>query len=222
MRLLRFSLLLSALLPLTLEAQQWSASVATGPFVFGDFARRTFRLTTEDGAAEHTLALSAGTRAGLNVGIERNLGQRWGLGVQGTFTRAPLTVKGDDGDGTETNAGDVDVATIALPIVFHINRNGNVRFHVFAGPAHAAYRVSDKVDGTTGVPVFDGTRNTWGLMAGARVTWRVSDRFALEGAIDDIVTRSPYEKNEIPGGGSRVVIPRPHNVHTAVGVRWAF
>jgi hypothetical protein len=221
MRLLRLPFLLIALLPLTLEAQQWSASVATGPFVFGDFARRTFRLTTEDGAAEHTLTLSAATRAGLSVGIERNLGDRWGVGVMGTFTHAPLAIEGDDGDSVELDAGDIDIATIAIPIVFHVNRNGNFRAHLYAGPAHAAYRLKSAVGGQ-GVPVFEGTRSDWGVVGGVRLSWRLSDHLAVEGAIDDTVTQSPFRKEDVPGGGSRVEIPNPHNVHTTVGLRWMF
>ena len=43
----------------------------------------------------------------------------------------------------------------------------------------------------------------------------------IEGTISDIVTTSPFDRDEfedVPG----YTIPKPHNVHTTVGVRWKF
>lgn len=214
------ALLLCLLSSGALEAQSWSASVGTGPFVFGDFARRTFTIETEDDRAEHTIDLSAATRPGLTVGIERELNERFAVRVTGTFTRAPLEVAGDD--GVELDDVNIDVATIAVPLVVRINTNGTFRFYVFGGPAHAAYRINGNVRNGTGLPLFEGTRNDWGLTAGGGVSWRLSDRISIDGEIDDTVTRSPFRESDLPGGGSGLEIPRPHNVHTTVNLRWRF
>jgi hypothetical protein len=53
------------------------------------------------------------------------------------------------------------------------------------------------------------------------VAWWVSDRFAVEGNISDIVTSSPFDREDFPDVPG-FDIPRPHNVHTTVGVRWRF
>src|SRR5688572_8018596 len=78
-------------LTLPLAAQNWSVGVGTGPFVFGDFVERTVRVGTGEGpSGEQTIILSAGTRVGLAVDLERRLTHRWAIRAEGTFTRAPL------------------------------------------------------------------------------------------------------------------------------------
>lgn len=49
----------------------------------------------------------------------------------------------------------------------------------------------------------------------------VSERFAVEGTLTDIVTTSPFERSDFPDVPG-YTIPKPHNVHTTVGVRWKF
>ena len=53
--------------------------------------------------------------------------------------------------------------------------------------------------------------------------WWLSNRFAVEGEVDDIVTASPFRRSDFPAlnfGG--VKIPKTHNVHTTAGIRYRF
>ena len=215
-------LLLSAL---PLQAQKWSFGASTGAFVFGDFLERRLRAVGGGPAGDQTLVLSAATRPGLSLDIERRLADRWAIRLEGTFARAPLTIDqrgvGDDDDGAELDAGELDVTTWMLPLVFRINPNGTFRFHILGGPALAVYR-ADAPENSQGVdPAFADTSLEWGLAAGGGVSWWVSDRFAIEGNITDVVTTSPIDREDLPDVPG-IDIPRPHNVHTTVGVRWKF
>src|SRR5512142_1744616 len=90
----------------SVQAQDWSIGVGTGPFVFGEFVRRTLTIVTETGTGEQTTRLSAKTRPGLSVDIERSFAPRWAVRLDGTFTHAPLQVKGStDSGGVTLNAG---------------------------------------------------------------------------------------------------------------------
>jgi opacity protein-like surface antigen len=214
---------LALALPLPLAAQDWSIGASTGPFVFGDFVERTVRIGTGEGpTGTQTLVLTAGTRAGLALDIERNISDRWAVRLEGTFTNAPLRLEqaGTGGDGSEIDAGDLDVSTFMLPVVFRINRSGAFRFHVMAGPALALYR-GNAPDTAGAQPVFDGTQSEWGVAYGGGVGWWMSERFAIEGNLTDIITSSPFDRDNF-ATATRVDIPRPHNVHTTVGVRWKF
>jgi opacity protein-like surface antigen len=199
-------------------AQDWSVGVATGPFVFGDFVTRTFRVGNTSPGRTVTSTLSAATRAGLRVDLERRLTGRWSVRAEGTFVHAPLSV-GDD--AVELDAGKIDVSTLSLPIVFHLNRGGTFRFHVFAGPAYGAYRIKRQNNAPASLAIFNGTRAEWGLEAGGGIAWMLSDRFAVEGAISDTVTGSPFREEDLSSARG-VTIERPHNVHTMVGVRYRF
>lgn len=221
--LLPLSALLLATLALPLAAQDWGVRVATGPFVFGDLLERTLRPGNEQGSqGPHTLTLSAATRAGLAVDIERSLSDRWAVRAEGTFTRSPLTVRQTgQSDGVELDAGELDISTFTLPIVFRINQGGTFRFHVMAGPALAFYRLNSRENSTGAEPAFDGTQSEWGLVAGAGAAWWLSDRFAIEGQLSDVVTSSPIDRSDLPDVPG-IDIPRPHNVHTTIGLRWKF
>lgn len=213
-------LVLVSTLPLT--AQNWSVGAATGPFVFGDFLERTVRIGTGEGpSGTTTLVLSAATRAGAAIDIERRINDRWAVRLEGTFTNAPLKLEqsGGAGDGAELDAGDLDVATFMLPLVYRINRNGAFRFHVLAGPAMAVYR--GNAPGPSSSPVFEGTQQEWGVAYGGGVGWWLSDRFAIEGNLTDTTTTSPFEGQSFPNT-TNLDIPRTHNVHTTIGVRWMF
>ena len=215
------ALLLASALPL--KADDWSIGVATGPFVFGDFVRRTLRPATPEGSPSgtQTMVLSAATRAGLAVDVERAFAPRWAVRVEGTFTRAPLSVKDEhDDDGTSIDAGDVDISTFTLPLVFRINPSGSFRFHILGGPAYAMYRIQGRPN-ASGISPFDESRGGWGATAGGGVAWWMSDRFSVEGRISDTYTSSPFKREDFPPVPG-FKIPKPHNVHTTVGVRWRF
>lgn len=210
-----------AVFALPLAAQDWSLGVGTGPFVFGDLLERRLRPGTGQGPAEPTtITLTPATRAGLTVDLERTFSERWAVRFEGTLTRSPLTVRteGDEGEGTRISAGDLDVLTLAVPLVFRINPRGAFRFHLLGGPAAAAYRVSEpelpQVD-----PAFSGTEYKWGIAFGGGVAWWLSDRFAIEANLTDTITGSPLDEDNFedePG----VDVKRPHNAHGTLGIRW--
>jgi opacity protein-like surface antigen len=205
-----------------LAAQNWSIGAGTGPFVFGDFLERTVRIGNGEGpGGRQTLVLSAGTRAGLAVDLERRLGDRWAIRLEGAFTRAPLRLEqaGTGGDGAELDQGDLDVTTVMLPVVFRINPNGAFRFHLMGGPAVAFYRGHTTDTGTEAI--FEEAQTETGVAFGGGVAWWMSDRFAIEGNLTDITTGSPFEREDF-ASTTRVDIKRPHNVHTTVGIRWKF
>jgi len=214
------ALLLAISLPAT--AQNWSFGAATGPFVFGDFVERKLRLTNGEDNEPVTMTLSAATRAGLALDLERSLGDRWAVRVEGTFTRAPFTAKqsGGPGDGTEISEGKLSVSTFMLPVVFRINPHGAFRVHLMAGPAVAIYR-ADAPKSAGASPAFEGTQGEWGGAFGGGIGWWVSDRFAIEGNLTDIVTTSPFDRDSFPDVPG-ITIRNPHNVHTTVGLRWKF
>lgn len=213
--------LLASALPLA--AQQWSFGASTGPFVFGDFLERRVLVGTPGGPpTSQTITVSAETSPGLALDLERSFSDRWAVRAEGTFTRAAMSVQveGND-DGVDVDAGEMDVSTFMVPLVFRINPRGTFRFHLLGGPALAVYRLraQQNVDGAQ--PAFEGTQLEWGLAAGAGVAWWVSDRFAIEGNLTDVVTTSPIDRDQFPDVPG-IDIPRPHNVHTTVGVRWKF
>ena len=217
---------LFALLPLLLSPQAlgdaWSLGVHTGPFVFGDFVERTLRLGTGEGPADiSTLTLSAGTRAGLAVDLERSFSDRFGARLEASFTRSSLSVKTSLNEGVDIEAGDLDVTTVMLPLIWRINPRGTFRFHVMGGPAYAMYEIERRAPAPGGLPLFEGTRNEWGIAGGGGVGWWFSDSFAVEGQLVDIITSSPFERDDFPANAT-IEIQRPHNVHTTVGVRWRF
>ena len=206
---------------LPLSADDWSVGLHSGPFVFGDFVERKLRPTVggQPGGLV-TMSLTADTRAGLAVDVQRDFSERWGVRLEGTFSRAPLAIREEGDDAFTFDAGEVDVTTLTLPIVFRINPNGAFRFHLMGGPAYAMYRFEPEAH-SGGISVIDRTANEWGVALGGGVGWWMSDHFAIEGTLTDIVTTSPFERSDFPDvpGYS---IPKPHNVHTTVGVRWKF
>ncbi|HYH06282.1 MAG TPA: hypothetical protein VEK11_04390 [Thermoanaerobaculia bacterium] len=213
--------LLSATLPLA--AQEWSLGVHSGAFVFGDFVERRMRVGTPGGpTSTSSLILSASTRPGLTIDLERTLTHRFSFRVEGTFTRAPLAVEQrSSGNPVEIDAGELDVTTLSLPLVFHINRGGAFRFHLHGGPALALYR-ADPVENVDGAePVFSGMQSEYGVIFGGGVAWWLSDRFAIEGNVSDIITTSPFDREDFPDAPG-IQIERPQNGHATVGVRWRF
>jgi hypothetical protein len=218
---LRLLPLLACLFPLAVQAQQWNIGGGVGAFTFGDFSSRTVRIGNESGSASTTIKLSAKTRPGVTVDLGRDFSDSFGMRLQATWVDAPIAVKNGDGDGVALDDGKLDVTTLSVPFVWTINSRGSFRFHLLAGPAYAMYRL--KRQGTTlrDEAFFNGTRNRFGVIGGAGVDWWWSRRFAVEGEISDILTSSPIERADYQGLRG-VDIPRPHNVHTTVGLRYRF
>jgi opacity protein-like surface antigen len=213
------ALALASALPAT--AQKWSVGVRTGPFVFGDLVERRVQPAGGGAGGVVTMTLSAATRAGAAIDLERELAPRWALRLEGTFTQAPLSVEDEnDEDGVAFDAGEVDVSTFTMPLVFRVNPRGAFRLHVMGGPAYALYRIQGKSN-FSGITPLDVRRGEWGLAGGAGLAWWTSDRFAVEGTLTDVVTASPFEREDFSSGPGWN-IPRTHNVHTTVGVRWRF
>lgn len=203
-----------------LLAQDWSIGVGTGLFVFGHFAKRSIRIGTEGNSSVTTITLGAATRAGLSVDVERMLGRSLSVRLDGTFTESPLSLRSSRGDNSVSiDAGKIDVGTFSLPLIWNINRGGALRFHVGAGPAYALYHIRRRTGESA---IFEGTRPRWGAAAQAGVAWQWSRRFAVEGAISDVVTSSPLERADFPPSSVGLDIPKPHNVHTTVGLRYRF
>ncbi|HEV7922012.1 MAG TPA: hypothetical protein VGR02_14590 [Thermoanaerobaculia bacterium] len=200
-------------------AEGWSVGIGTGAYVFGDFARRSIRVGTEGTSHIATSTLSAATRPGLAVDLQRDLTPAMALGLAATLVEAPLATRSRNGENSSSiDAGKIDVGTFSLPLVWRINRSGALRFHLAAGPAWAAYRIRRR---TGEAQIFEGTRDRFGAMGAAGVAWQWTPRFAVEGEISDAVTASPLERSDFPPSGS-VTIPKPHNVHTTVGLRYRF
>ncbi|HEX7418342.1 MAG TPA: hypothetical protein VF505_00555 [Thermoanaerobaculia bacterium] len=206
------------------RASNWSFGAGTGPFVFGDFVRRTLQTGNEGASGQQTTRLSASTRAGLSVDIERNLGgDRFAIRLEGTFTHAPLAVKGSSSGGVALDAGTINAGTFTTPLVIRLNPRGTFRFHVMGGPAYAIYDITRRSNSTSTLSPFTGSRERWGAAIGGGVDWQWSHRFAIEGQIADITTTSPFKRSEFSAGGlSHVQIPRTRNVHTTVGIRYRF
>ena len=213
-------LLAALLFAIPAAAQDWSVGIATGPFIFGDFAERTLRVgTPEGGTTTSTDTLSGATRAGLAVDIERKLSDRLSFRLEGTFTEAPLAL----GDGDfELDAGNLDVATFTVPLVFHVNPRGAFRFHLLAGPAYAAYHIDARENANQQAPIFEGTRNRWGYAAGIGLGWHINERFAIEAGVTDLVTESPFRREDFGSSLTTVDIPRTQNVHSTIGLRIKF
>lgn len=212
--------LLLTVCTLPATAQNWSIGARTGAFVFGDLLERRVQPIAGDPDDEATrLTLTAKTRPGLVVDLERRLADRWAVRFEGTFTRAPLALRDPSNDEGDIHSGDLDVTTFTVPLVFRINTGGAFRFHLLGGPAYVLYVF--KPDNAAGIPIPDDSRAEWGVQVGGGVTWHVSERFGIEGAISDVATKSPIERTDLPDlPGFK--IPRPHNIHTTVGIRYRF
>src|SRR5687767_149824 len=215
--------LLVLLVALPANADKWSIGIGTGPFVFGQFVKRTVRIATPSGSETQTTTLSAATRAGLAVDLERGFGDRYGVRLEAAFTRAPIGIKGTErqDETVDIPAGDIDVTTLALPLLIRINPQGTFRFHVMGGPAAAAYSIRTRRNAAATIPFFRGTRTRVGVAIGAGLAWQWNEYFAIEGNITDINTASPFSPEEIGGLGG-VETPRPNHLHTTVGLRYRF
>jgi hypothetical protein len=192
------------------SAQQWSASIGSGPFVFGHFAERTVSIGNEGAVTTTHSRLSAATRAGATADIERNLSRYFGVRLEAAWTKAPLSIKSSSGSSSVSiERGKVSVTSFTAPLVIHLNR-GAFRFHILGGPAYALY------------DMFDETRGRWGGTAGVGAAWWWSQRFGVEWQVSDTVTASPLHANEVAANGKGVELLRPNNGHTTLGIRYRF
>jgi len=116
------ALLLAATTP-PLRAESWSLGVGTGPFVFGYFVQRTTQVNTDAGSGTVRSRLSAATRPGGSADIEREINDWLGVRLDAAWTRAPMKVK-SGGQGVAFDAGTANITTVALPLVFNVNRHG--------------------------------------------------------------------------------------------------
>jgi opacity protein-like surface antigen len=206
---------------LPLSAQNWSLGVHSGGFVFGDFVERKVRPFIGGVPGDTvTMSLSAATRPGLAVDVQHDFSRRWGVRLEGAFANAPLQIKEEGDDALTFDAGELNVVTVMLPVVFRINPEGSFRFHLMGGPAYAMYEFEPETQAGA-IAVADRTEHRWGFAAGAGVGWWLNDRWAIEGTITDISTSSPFDRADFPDVPGYSV-PRPHNVHTTVGVRFKF
>ncbi|MEO6259982.1 MAG: hypothetical protein ABIP63_06500 [Thermoanaerobaculia bacterium] len=214
-----FILILALGLPTAAQAD-WTIGAATGPFVFGNFAERTSRVINGSSSGSTRSNLSASTRAGASIDVESGITDWLGVKLEGSWTRSPLRIKSSGGSGLTFDAGEVSVTSFSLPAVIHLNRHGAFRFQLEAGPSYSLYRVSPKRGGT--IPLFEGTRGRWGGTAGGSVSWWLSSRVAIEGRAVDLVTTSPFRREDLASPSVGVSIPKTHNVHTTVGIRYRF
>jgi len=200
-------------------ADDWSLGAGTGPFVFGKFVSRTSRITTDTAVSTTTLRLSAATRPGLVVDVERSFSERWAARLEGTFTESKLSVRGS-GSGVHLDAGRLNVTSWALPLVFTINPHGSMTLQIFGGPAFAQYDIHATTNHS--LQPFNGSRGRAGGMAGVDLQWWLRHSFAIEAKAQDIVTASPFERSDFPVNTTGLEIAKPHNVHTSLGIRWRF
>jgi opacity protein-like surface antigen len=215
------SFLLVSTLPA--DAQDWSLGVHSGAFVFGDLVERRLRVGNPGGPISTTsIILTADTRPGLTVDLEHSFSPRWAVRAEGTFTRAPLAAEQrSGGNPVEIDAGELDVTTLSLPLIFRINPRGSFRFHLHGGPAVALYKAHAVENVDNAEPVFEGSQTEWGFLFGGGVAWWLSDRFAIEGNVSDTITSSPFEREDFPDVPG-IDIKRPHNAHATIGLRWKF
>ena len=216
------TLALLLFLAVPLQAQNWSASIGSGPFVFGHFAERKVTIGNEGGGSTTTSRLSAATRIGLSGDIERNFGRWLAVRLEVAGTRAPLSIKSSSSSSAITlDAGHISVTTLSLPLVVHLN-GGAFRFHALAGPAYGMYDMNRQNSSTAGVPLFEGTRGRWGAALGFGAAWWWSPRFGVEWQVEDIATESPLHVSDVAASSKGVKIMKTHNGHTSLGIRYRF
>ncbi|HMC20869.1 MAG TPA: hypothetical protein VKL19_03385 [Thermoanaerobaculia bacterium] len=207
----------------TARSEAWSLGIATGPFIFGHFLQRTVTINNETGSATTTSRLSAATRAGAAVDVERHLNDWLAVRLEGTWTRAPLRIKSKSGDqGVTIDAGRLNVTTFVVPLVVQFNRKGALRFQVMGGPAYALYDVHRRAGGGTTFALFEGTRARWGGAGAVGAAWWWNSRFSLEWQAREIITTSPFRVSDVASSPQGIRIPKPHNGHTTIGIRYRF
>jgi hypothetical protein len=217
------ALAVAAVSSTTVHGEAWSLGATTGPFIFGHFVERTQTVNTETGSATTKSRLSAATRAGAALDLERDLNDWLAIRLEGTWTRAPLRIKSKSGNqGVTIDAGHLNLTTFVFPLVVHFNRRAALRFHVMGGPAYALYDVRRRTGGGTTLPLFEGTRARWGGAGAVGAGWWWNSRFGVEWQAQEIVTASPFRVSDVAASPRGIHIPKPRNGHTTIGIRYRF
>jgi hypothetical protein len=220
-KVVRLLLILNAI-ALPALGQNWSVGGGFGPLVFGRFAERTVVINTETGSAKTTSRLSAATRPGLSADVERNLNDRFAIRLDAAWVEAPLRLKSSSGgSGVTIDSGRMNLTTFSAPLIIRLNPHGTFRFHVMGGPAYALYKVHRRT-GAGSLPLFEGTRGRLGGVTGGGVGWWLSNRFGVEWQLADIITSSPFRRQDIAATQQGVHIPKPQNGYTTLGIRYRF
>jgi hypothetical protein len=208
-----------------LLADNWLIGGGSGAFVFGDFAESERVLGTPEQVIRVKSSLSAATRPGARLDIERLFNDRFSLRAETTFTRTKLAVKtttrGREEEGVSLDVGHLNVTTIGLPVVWRVNR-GTFRVQLYAGPAYAIYDMDRDVESGE-VPLFNESRGRIGAVAGAGLEWWLNRRWAIRGTLSDIYTDSPLERTDFERTPPpNLEIGNTHNVQTLVGAVYRF
>ena len=211
----------ASLIAVPATAQQWAFGAGAGPFIFGDFVRETLKPVTPAGTGDPTeVKLTGKSRIGFSADLERAINDRFAVRLEGAWTDSKLQVKTASAGGISLEAGALKVTTIMLPLVIRFNPRGTFRFHILGGPAYAMYDIKPQNVPAGTEDTFGGTRDRWGGAIGGGVAWWISNRWALEGQITDIITSSPFDRSEFTG--QNVDVPNSQNVHTTAGIRVRF
>lgn len=225
MKVAALSLLLLTAAPLS--AGDWRINLGTGPFVFGNLAEKKSTISNSEQTVHITSSISAATRPGASVDLERDLNSRFSLRLGSTFTRSPVAVKtkssNDDpsSDGVNLDVGDLNVTTLDLAAVFRFNSGGSLRPYIFAGPGYAIYNMKSEPDGPD--PLFEGTRGRLGAVAGAGLEWWWRENFAVRAELSDVYTQALLKRSDFSGPTPESLeLSKPHNVHTVFGITYRF
>lgn len=207
-------------------AGDWSVGVSAGPFFFGRFAESQITIVNGESIVRISRSLTAKTRAGLLLDVERSFNDRVSIRFDAAINEAPLSITTDDDDtpddGTSLEAGEMRVTTLSIPLVFRFNRAGTFRPYLLAGLSYALYDFRPE-ELSRSLPLFEGTRGRMGATVGGGLDWRLSDRLAIFGQTSDIYTKAPLSDDDFTGPRPRTYsIENPHNVHTSVGLRYSF
>lgn len=218
-----FALMLSSALA---KGGDWSVGASAGPFFSGRFAESQVTIVNGESSVRISRSLTAKTRAGLLLDVERKFNDRVSIRFEASIHEAPLSISTDDDDtpddGTSLEIGEMRATTFSVPVVFRFNRAGTFRPYILAGVAYAIYDFKPE-ESTRSVPLFEGTRGRLGATAGAGLDWWLSDHLAIFGQTSDIYTKAPLSADDFEGPRPRSYsIQNPHNVHTSLGLRYSF
>jgi opacity protein-like surface antigen len=222
-------LILTSLLARPIPAADWTFGLGGGAFFWGDFVERHATISNEFETIEQVTTLSAATRPGVALSLDRSLSERLAFRFEGKASRSPLAIKSGssssdpNGESVSLRIGDMNVYTMALAAKWRFNRGGALRPYLFAGPAWAIYQV-ERNEESGAIPIFEGSRGRLGLLGGAGLEWWLSRRMAVRGEVSDVYTESPIELEDFgaPVPRERLEINRPHNIHTTLGLAWRF
>lgn len=223
-----FAFLLTLVVSADAWASDWTIGAATGPFVFGHFAERSVTIGSGETRRRIRYALSAETRPGVKLGLQRDFNDRVSMRLEGSFVNAPLAIKtGSDSDRPASETGSLQIArmrvtSVALPLVVRINRRGALRPFLGGGPTFVMYETERRSQSAL-LPLFAGKRSQAGLDLIVGIEWSISRSFSLEGDLRDSITRSPFRKEDLQTSPALSRgLPSVHNLHSTIGLRYRF